>query len=269
MNQNQNLFLIISPERIYSNFKKSLENFNLNEFGPFVHGTTKEIGKIVEKEGLKTRKDRKDNKNIWSSFNKSQDDLIYFASNMDNTSMPIIACSKTIKKDIYTIDEINNNCCLFQLLRDFVNNQKHRFRCDEDTPVSKYKDLLIDYYSKKKGDFIQIAPILVNMPKFLIHNYNKAFLIENYDLLKRLVNETPEYFFSLCDWGTIAVKGSINPVNLKKITPKEYNEIKYFDNGISWSDKEVYYGHANKHFRQREGHMKEFRKELIVLMKND
>ena len=232
---------MIDKDKIEARFKEFTKDYNPSIYAPFIHGTTKERANDILKEGLLTRNDCKNEKikqcNIWSDGlfeNKSQDDLTYFATCMEVGGIANRACEQAYEADhphwwkkehpsnepAYKREDV----CAYIRIK---NPDLHQYEMDEDARhlVRDLKKFYSNVAVDKEG-YAEIMEHLEQMPEDLVDLYDLAYLIDGENETHKLIDETPKNIFSIVDWGTVAVKGSIPPENMDTITYREYNSLK-------------------------------------------
>jgi len=275
-------------------FDKYIEDFDFDQYSPFGHGTTKDRAKDIKEKGLLTRNDCKDEKikqcNIWSQYgfydNKSESNKTYFETCMESMNIGINACRKAYKTDTgkypYKYEKetgrnFDEDMCQYFKIKD-IEKYKDKLDIDED---SAYRPKCIKkFYSDngfEKGGCGEST--YSRLPETLTDFYDLLFAYGDEELIHNAIDKTPQVLFSISDWGTSSISGSIPPEDLKEMKVSDYlkekkdcrsfiGNKKIKDHGLDSIKRESKYPHLD-YFRDKSTENREPLKEWIKSHKNE
>jgi hypothetical protein len=253
-----------NPSSFLQKFQDYIANqFDFGIYRPFYHGTTKERAKIIMKEGLLRRIDAPSRSEVTSNKWESEvieslPDRVYFITCIERSGIAREACLKALPFEHRSPDQ-----CLFIELIDYQKYQS-KFIIDEDSKEIPFTFKRFFSDNSYKSYKVNVAMHLFNrdISKF----YEIGFVIGGGDLVSKMIDLTPSALFSICDWGTFAIKSSISQEDLKLVPLEVYlkrencrERTGYFD-----IDRDLYSEFENNH---DEEHAIMFKKALATKYK--
>jgi hypothetical protein len=237
-------------ESFYQHFVEYIDDyFDFGIYRPFYHGTTAARAKIILKKGLLRRIDapgEKDvSKNKWESESiESLPDRVYFITCTERSGIAKTACMKALEFE----QKPAEHCVFLEL----VNYEKYKdnFVIDEDS--RSLPEQMKRFFSEKSYPENKISDAVSSMK--LLHRiiskfYERGFVIGGGELVSRMIDITPSAIFSICDWGTFAIKSSVAPEDLKAVSLDVYNKRENCRERTGYADidSDLYYGFARHH----------------------
>lgn len=268
---------MIEIGKVYQKFQEYIKDFDYSKYTPFIHGTTTERAKGIEKYGLLSRRDCKEideniaQCNIWGDGvfkdKKSKDDKTYFETCMEFHGIGKRACEYAWQADAYMNgkgrkwihkevekgkykdrNDFYNTECRFLRIKD---PKKYFNKLSMDEDAIGVKKGLKQFYSNEDlkdqwGVTYGCLAFFRRMPDKLIDFYDLLYLYGGKELSDKAIEETPEELFSIAEWGTLAIDGSIPSEDLETLSYDDYkkegrcNENYSHRDKLEYKDKQIY-----------------------------